>query len=122
MRNYQLELEILEIKARSLKTRKAQEKAWDKVQALRFELSEVLSAKYPKGATLPEVRLNVYGIVSGVGAIDSGSQATVLDVYSKEIVVSVPTSEYPNGEVFKVPFADGSIFGKRNLDKLLTII
>lgn len=112
----------LTTKARSLKTKGAQSKAWDKVREVEVAVHDVISGLYSNGQPLPTGVFTVLGIVSGMGAINDGRSATVLDVYLREIVVSVPTSEYPNGEVFRVPFLECGKLGRLNLNKLVGIV
>jgi len=105
-------------KVYSVKTKAAINKQRDRLIDIESNISDILKTKYTE--YLPKGYFTVYGIISGVGGIEStGSNIKILDVYLREIVVSVPTKEYPNGEVFKVPFSENK-FGMLNLDRLLS--
>jgi len=104
----------------NLKTKKASQKKFDRCHEIRMEFRDALSALLSAGDKLTGVRFGVTGVIGGAGAVGPQAVITVLDVYTQQIVVGIPTQEYPNGEVFKIDFLDGWM-GELNLNALLTI-
>lgn len=103
-----------------LKTKKASSKKFDRCHELRLQFGEELEKLLKSGDVLTGVRFGVTGIIGGAGAVDASAKITVLDVFTQQIVVGIPTQEYPNGEVFKIDFLDGWL-GELNLNALLSI-
>jgi len=107
-------------RAFELKTRKAQLKNLERCEDLRHEFWGTLSEVLEQGDVLTGARFGITGIIGGAGVAHADAKLTVLDVYTHSITVSIPTSEYPQGEVFRVDFLDGWM-GQSNLKELMRV-
>jgi hypothetical protein len=104
----------------NLKTKKASQKKFEICRELSREFGDVLQETLQEGEVLTGALFGITGIIGGAGAAYPEAKITVLNVYSEQVVVAIPTAEYPNGEVFKINFLDGYM-AERNLNALLTL-
>lgn len=107
----------------ALKTVKAQRKAFDKADALRLEFDEVAAVYFPRGM---KFQLGSdFGVTQKypftAGALHKGAVVEILDVMGGALNVSVPTVEYPTGEVFSINLLDGYM-GHLNIQNVNSII
>lgn len=106
----------------SLKTAKAQRKAFDLADAKRLEFNTWLALYFRPGEVL-ELQSDFavtqkYPLTAGI--LKKGALIEVLDVMGGALNVAVSTDEYPDGEVFSINFLDGfcAHLNVQNLDKI----
>lgn len=93
----------------ALKTVKAQRKAFDRADALRFEFDEVAAIYFPRGVKFQLGSdfgvTQKYPLIAGI--LHKRAVVTILDVIGGALNVSVLTAEHPTGEVFSINLLDG---------------
>jgi hypothetical protein len=110
------EYALLYKKGLTLKSEKARQKAFDRVEDLRLQFGLELANEVNYGAEIV-LKSNFAATQKypfSCGMIHKGAKVKILDCTAQGVNVAVPTAEYPEGEVFHVDFFDGAM-GQLNL-------